>query len=305
MGNNSKHQHWVPQFYLHYFATPESRGSEQPQVWIFSKDPVDGDETLTNVRNVCGKRYLYAPVQPDGQRNWDLDNQLDKLETLLGGIWPELAVGYVSLADGSLRKGLALFVAVMYLRNPEVREEVERIYQQLIEFYEAAPRLPDGTPDVREIEVNGRAHAIDLNGWHEYRAWGKSEHDRFFTHIVQSEATHIAKLLLQKRWSVVCVDADTFITSDKPVSIQHLSHEQFGFGTSGAIITFPLSPKRLLVMDDLHNESANQYYPLNDSNAGAFNFTIWLGSSRFLVTGRPIAEVLYEICSLDVGHYAS
>ena len=125
--NRSKHQHWVPQFYLRYFATTESRNSEQPQVWIFSKDPADGDETLTNVRNVCGKRFLYTPVQSDGQRSWDLDERLDELESTLGKVWPALTEGYVSLEDASLRNGLALFVAVMHLRNPEVREEIERV----------------------------------------------------------------------------------------------------------------------------------------------------------------------------------
>jgi hypothetical protein len=66
--DRSKHQHWVPQFYLRYFATPNTRHSDEPQVWIFSKDPGDGDETLTNIRNVCGKRYLYSPIQPRGDR---------------------------------------------------------------------------------------------------------------------------------------------------------------------------------------------------------------------------------------------
>jgi uncharacterized protein DUF4238 len=75
-GNRSKHQHWVPQFYLRYFATKETRDSDQPQVWIFSKDHTDSDETLTNVRNVCGKRYLYSPVQPTGNElgTWTNDS---------------------------------------------------------------------------------------------------------------------------------------------------------------------------------------------------------------------------------------
>lgn len=73
--SRSKHQHWVPQFYLRCFATPESRGTKTPQVWIFSKHDEDGDERLTHVRNVCGRRYLYTPVDTDGQRKWDLDDR--------------------------------------------------------------------------------------------------------------------------------------------------------------------------------------------------------------------------------------
>lgn len=293
--SRSKHQHWVPRFYLRYFATPDTRNSEQPKVWIFSKHTSDGDETLTNVRNVCGKRYLYSPIGDDGNRNWDLDEKLDGLESTMDKIWPALVEGFVPLDDLQLRKGLALFVAVMHLRNPEVREEVEHIHRQLVSFYEDMPLLPDGTPTVDSIEIDGQTHKVDLKGWHDYRSWGRNEHDRFFAHIVESEAIRIAQILLPKRWSVVCATEDIFITSDRPVAIQHQSRPKVGFGTLDTIITFPLGPKRLLVIDDMHSEPTNQYYPLQESSAGAFNLGIWRNGCRFMVTGRPVAEVLAEI----------
>ena len=297
--SRSKHQHWVPQFYLRYFATPESRGTKAPQVWRCSKHDHDGDEQLTHVRNVCGKRYLYTPVDTDGQRRWELDDRVGDVETLLAQIWPELAEGYVSLNDDSVRKGLSLFIALMHLRNPAVREEVERIHARIIALYEAAARKADGTPDVKEVEINGQVRELDSSGWHDYRSWGKDDHDRFFAHIVQSEAGRIAKILLSKRWSVVCSQDDAFITTDKPVSLHHLEREKFGFGTPGVMVTFPLGPKRMLVMDDLHHEPASQYYALKDANASSFNLTTWRNGSRFMITGRPVPEVLGEIISLD------
>ncbi len=301
MGNDrsrSKHQHWVPQFYLRYFATPESRGTKTPQVWIFSKHDEDGDERLTHVRNVCGKRYLYTPVDTDGQRKWDLDDRLGNVETLLAQRWPELAGGYVPLQDESVRKGLALFVALMHLRNPAVREEVERIHGQIVALYEAASRRADGIPDIQAVEINGQVGELDTSGWRDYRLWGRDDHDRFFAHIVQSETGRIAKMLLTKRWSVVCSDEDAFITTDKPVSLHHLAREKFGFGTPGVMVTFPLGPKRMLTMDDMYRQPANQYYPLKEGGAGSFNLTTWRNGSRFMITGRPISEVLGEIMSL-------
>jgi len=293
----------VPQFYLRYFSTPESRDTKNPKVWIFSKDSADGDEVLTSVRNVCGKRYLYSPTQLNGERNWELDERIEGLESLLGPIWPALAADFADLSNKSLRKGLALFVAAMHLRNPDVRNEVEFIHRQLVQFYATAPLLPDGTPNITSFASGGNVHEVDLSGWHEYRAWGKNDHDRFFADFIQSEAGRIAEFLLTKRWSVVLAERDTFITTDKPVSVQHQSKERFGIGTKGVIVTFPLSPTRLLVMDDMHDEPANQYYPLQLSNAGAFNCTIWHGASRFLITGRPITEVLMEICSAADGNF--
>jgi uncharacterized protein DUF4238 len=295
--DRSKHQHWVPQFYLRYFATPETRDTEKPQVWIFSKDPADGDETLTNVRNVCGKRYLYSPRRKDGERCWALDDRVAHLEGLLGQLWPALATGFVDLGDEHIRKALALFIAVMHLRHPDTRRQVEEVHRRLLSCYMSGPTQPDGTPHVESVEVKGKIYPMDLSDWHTYKNWQKDDHDQFFVDFVESEAGRMAKHLLTKRWSVVVSDTETFITTDKPVVVKHLTREPVGYGTPGAIVTFPLSPTRLVVLDDLHDEPSNQYYPLANSNAGHFNFTVWHGASRFLITGRPVTEVLSEMCA--------
>lgn len=292
-------QHWVPKFYLRYFATPETRQTASPQVWIFSKREADGDERLTNVRNVCAKRFLYTPSKEDGSRSWDLENRLGEVETLLSTRWPDFAEGYVALDDKHVRMGLSLFVAIMHLRNPAAREEVERIHQAVVDACKDAPLRPDGTPDVELVEVNGQAPPVDTRDWHAYCAWGKNDHDRLFVDMVEAEAGNIARMLLEKRWSVVFSDKDVFVTTDKPVGMHHQQREKFGFGTYGTIVTFPLGPKRMLIMDDLHHEPANQYYPLQDGNAGSFNMTTWHSGSRFMITGRPISDVLAEIVALD------
>jgi len=129
---HAKHQHWVPQFYLRYYATPESRGSKQPKVWILSKDEADGNEKLTSVRNVCGQRYLYSPILETGERDWALEDLLNELESGLGGVWPALADNYVALNDPHVRRGLALFLAVTHLRNPDMRAQVERMHTALV-----------------------------------------------------------------------------------------------------------------------------------------------------------------------------
>jgi Protein of unknown function (DUF4238) len=296
-----KHQHWVPQFYLRYFATPETRDSDKPQVWIFSKDQEDGNEKLTSVRNVCGKRYLYSPKQTDGERSWALDDRLGDIETLLSQVWPALANDFVDLSEQPIRKGLALFVALMHCRHPDVRREVQAIHKQLVEFHLSGPLLPDGTPNIESVEVNGKTHAMDTSDWHAYKNWRDDDLDRFFVDLIGSEAGRLAKLFLAKRWSVVFNECDTFVTTDKPVVLDHPTRDKFGFGTAGSIITFPLSPTRLLVLDDLYHEPQNQYYPLKDSNAGAFNYSVWRGASRFFITGRSVEAVLSEICTVADG----
>lgn len=290
-----KNQHWVPQFYLRYFATPESHTSDEPKVWIFSKNELDGDEAITNIKNICAKRFLYSPKTKTGQRSWDLETKLEGLESLLSIVWEPLAEDFIDLGDSATRKALSLFIAVLHLRHPNSLKEAGEIHRQLVEFYDKQPKHPDGTPDIDSIESNGKVYDVDLSDWNEYKGWEADDHQAFFVDQVETQATIIAEMLMKKRWSIVYTEANQFITSDNPVYIGHPEKEVFGFGTEGTIIHFPLSQKRILVMDDLHDEPANQYYPLNSEALGAFNYGIWNQGSRFLISGRPIPEVLNEI----------
>lgn len=211
--NRPKNQHWAPQFYLRHFAIPESRRKKgKARVWIFSKDEADGDEILTTVRAICAEPYLYSPVSESGERGWDLDSKLGDLETELGAIWPTLAEDHMDLGDPVLRKALSLFVAVMHLRHPDNLEAVEQMHQSLVAFFEEMPTTLDGTPDVESVEIAGTAYPFDASRWHEYRAWGRNDHHRFFTHIIQSEAVRLAELLMQKRWSMIISERMTWGT---------------------------------------------------------------------------------------------
>ncbi|MBE7525973.1 DUF4238 domain-containing protein [candidate division WWE3 bacterium] len=291
----TKHQHWVPQFYLRYFATPESRDTKHPKVWIFSKESKDENDSLTSIRNVCGKNYLYSPQQLDGDRSWALEDKLNDVETLLGPIWSDLATNFVALEDEQIRQSLALFVSITHMRHPDMRNTVENLHGKLINFYETTPVYPDGTPMIESIEFRNRSYKFDTTDWHTYRSHGRDGHDRTFAELVQSETGMMAKHLMTKRWSMLFSSSNVFVTSDKPVALSHMTRERYGYGTMDTIITFPISPSRVLVMDDLHSEPANQYHRIIESNIGAVNMAIWQGARRFLITGRPIPEVLSEL----------
>jgi hypothetical protein len=295
----SKHQHWVPQFYLRYFATPESRDSKTPQVWIFSKNPEDGEEELTSVRNVCGKRYLYSPKQLDGSRDWALDKALNDVEALLGQVWPALATDFVDLSDEHIRQALSLFVSITHMRHPDMRDVLEAIHGNLLDFYETGPLHPNGTPMIESVEYKGKSYGLDTTDWYAYKNQGKDGHDRAFVEAIRSETGRMAEHLLKKRWSVLIGNREVFVTSDKPVGLQHLTRDRYGYGTNGTVVTFPLSPSRLLVMDDMNNEPANQYYPLLEETTGAVNMATWRGARRFLITGRPVSDVLVEFDAIS------
>ncbi|MFY4730024.1 DUF4238 domain-containing protein [Nitrospira sp. BLG_2] len=293
--SKSVNQHWVPQFYLREFSTPATRQAEEAQVWIFSKQDSDGVERLTNVRNVCAKRYLYSPRDEFDQRSWEVDDELQGVESLLAQIWPQVASDFIDLGNETIRKALALFVATIHIRHPDNRRVLKSVHQQIVENLDKLPKKADGSPNVDNFICKDEKFEIDTSGWESYKKWGEHEHHRFFVETIRAESGNLAKILLKKRWSVVFADNEHFITSDKPVGVQHRSREVFGIGTTGAVVSFPLSPTRILMMDDQHQEPANQYYPLKPDNVGAFNYGIWHAGARFMVTGRPVTEVLSEI----------
>ena len=224
-----------------------------------------------------------------------METKLWEVENLLSSVWIDLAEDFVDLGNASLRKNLSLFISLMHLRHPDNLKKYFHNHNKIIDLFEQAPIRTDGTPDVEAIEINGKIYEFDPDGWFEYRNWGKDERHLFFVNMIHSNAGFLARLLMKKRWSIITSDSNQFITTDKPVCMQHLTKQIFGFGTEGTIITFPLSQKRLLRMDDMHCEPANQYYPLDNTILGAYNYSLWTNCSRFMITGRPIAQVLTEI----------
>lgn len=289
-----KKQHWVPQFYLRHFATPETRHSKEPKVWIFSKD--EGDPSLTSIKNVAQRRYLYSPKDTAGNRLWDLEDKLSDIESLLTPIWGSLAEGLIDLhGETAIRKGLALFISLLHLRHPRRLAEVQRIHAQLVEFYEQCPKDKHGNPDVGEIEVNGIWRPFDASDWPRYKDANAEDKKQMFVDAVRQNAVHDAELLMKKRWSVVFSEDPVFITTDTPVAVLHTSREIFGLGTPGTIVSFPISPTRVLMMDDRHDEPVGQYYPLAETGPGPSNITAWHACDRLMISPRHTDQVCAEM----------
>jgi hypothetical protein len=270
--NRSKHQHWVPQFYLNYFATPETRDTNGEQVWIIDKASDSRESKLTSVRNVCGKRYLYSPKNVNGQRDWSLDEKLNGIESDLGLIWPSLCEDTPSLTDTEIRDQLALFVAITHLRNLEIFNLHDRTIKLRNRLYGPLPagRIKPGGPDATDA-------------------------GRMFTQMLILQTEQIAKKFSDMNWAMLLADEDIFITTDRPVGFLHRTLHKAGPGTKGAISLFPISPRRLLVMSD--GGSWDGYARLPAADAGMFNRALWQSAVRFAITGRSVEEVLQEIDS--------
>lgn len=292
-----KRQHWVPCFYLRHFATPDTRHSREPKVWVLSKHT--GDPMLTSIRNVAHQRYLYSPHDEAGNRLWEMESKFSDYESAMQRVWSELAEGMVDLYEPAMRKGLSLYISLQYLRHPRRLAEIEGLHAQFVEMLATGPRDERGNPDVEAIEIDGQVRLVDNRDWPHYRDAGPNEKKRVFIDSVRSNATHLAEILMKKRWSVVFAEEPAFITTDTPVTLLHQGREVFGLGTPGVFVSFPLSPTRVLLMDDRHEQPKGHYYPLKGGPA-AHNGVAWRNCERFMISPRPTDLVCAELLAQAV-----
>jgi hypothetical protein len=289
-----KNQHWAPQFYLRYFATPESANTAEPQVWIFSKN--DGDPNLSNIKNVATKRYLYSPKGKDGTRNWDMEDRLENLESVLSKIWSALATDFIDLnSNQAIRKILALFSSTLYLRHPERILDVTNIHAHLISMYDQLPKDENGNPLITEVEYKGDIHPFDNSGYWDFKVTGPDRMRQMFVDNLKTNAIWFAEALMEKRWSIVFAEEPVFITTDTPVVVSNAKCATFGINTPGTVVYFPLSPTRVLIMDDRHDQPNGRYYPLTDRGPAPFNLTAWHFCERFMISPRQTDFVCAEM----------
>ena len=289
----AKKQHWVPRFYLKEFSIPETRHSKHPKVWVFSKH--EGDPTIVGVKDVAAKRYLYSPKNSDGERSWATEDKLASLESILSAFYPHIAHDFVDLEATWVRKGLSLFISTLMLRHPKNIEQYNSFQEQLIEFYASIPKDEYGRPNISHVETPKGTLEFDASGWHQYKNPTDYDQRKFFVDQIHREAVFAAELLMKKRWSVVFSEEPCFITTDHPVVTFNQEKEHFGLATRGTFLSFPLSPTRILLLDDRFEEPGSQYYPLGPQGAGPMNIIHWTHAHNFMITHRHPDDVNQEM----------
>jgi hypothetical protein len=286
-----KRQHWVPRFYLKHF-TVDSNNSKQEQVWILNRR--SGDPRLTSIKNIAVEKHLYTPKRPDGSRDPYLEKKLAGLEGTLAKFWPQLANGFMDLSNPSFRRIVSLFLSVQFLRHPDRRKETISFRRRLIEFIEGQPLGPDGLPNIDGFQIGDKAFSLDKTSWPNYKNADTEEDLAVWRRAIEADAVKHAEMLMKKRWSIVFIDEPLFVTSDYPIFVPEPELERYQIAAKRAVILFPLSPTRVLSFDDM-DEPANQYYPIDKSNADIYNLMTWVNTESFLISPRHPHDVLAGI----------
>ena len=292
--SKAKRQHWVPRFYLKEFSIDANR--KEHQVWIFSN--TQGDPQCVNVKDIAVKKYLYTPKDANNIRDWYMEDKLASLESTISTIWPIFANGYIDLNNDSNRKIISLFMAILFLRHPKRIQEYSVFQNNLIDFYNTLPKDQDNRPDISHFIIKGKKFELDKSAWQEYSNPTTYDKEKLFVDYIERMAVDIANVLMKKRWSIIVSETKKFITSDNPIILTNINSdkiENLGFKKKGTRVTFPISPTRVLILDDLYKEPSSQYYPIKKGTASALNFLSWKNSHQFMITQKNPDEILYEI----------
>lgn len=278
--------HWVPQSYLRAFACDHP---DRKKIWRFGKSDNSGPAEIKLIKKVAVKHHLYAPIDCiSKRRNDSFEQELGDVERWFGEpIWKKLCEDYADLSWLPLRKLVALTVAIMQFRNPIHLLIYKNVHHEFVQFLAAQNELPTS------LSIGGISYPLHQDSWSEFRNETDEDCKRHWIDEIRRVGWY-ATLLLKMRWSIIHTDEPLFVTSDNPVTIIHPSLKFRGINDPNSSLMFPISPTRLLIMDHLHNEPHDKYYPLR-GDGSVQNGLLFRHAGEWMFSHRPPEEVCSAI----------
>ncbi len=282
----NRNQHWVPQFYLRYFATPESRDTHHPKIWAF---PVqEGEEFCTTTRNVAAQRDLYAFCAPKG------DKKLSDLEGMLGKFWPTLTQPRYPL-DLGFRRGISLFIATLYLRHPEQLSRQRRFSASLAKALESGPRDPNGRTTVGGVIIEDKDYDVDPDELDRWRTATDNDIRAAWGDLILSDSAVLAQRLIDLPWAALVTDEPAFITTDHPVALHNSTRDDAPILHPDTRIYFPLSPTKLVFINT-RKENDGKAVLIPKHKAAVFNYCVFRAAYQHVFSAWDSIYVLDQIC---------
>ncbi len=247
-------QHTVPRFYLRRFAIPSPSKGEGDGFWVYRRG--EGAPQWLPWQTVSIHSHFYSWVDPSGQRNTDMEDELGKVETVAAPIIEKLTTSGFSGLDAQDRNRLVFFVALVYARTPQRRQVVVDVAQR-----QAASRIRDLAAD--ESRLTERVATFN-------RATGKTlsieEARELLTGFVSGDETPrlndkgqvafplsmvvpLFELFGSMNWSLIrAPNGAEFVTSDEPLNLSGPTGDPNPFQSGQVEITLPLDRQHCLLI---------------------------------------------------------
>lgn len=258
----SKRHHYVPIFYLDYFATKSTKGTRR--FWVYDK--AGGPARIQTPINTAVEGHLYSFETSSGAKDDSLEHLLSKLETEAKPVLDRWQLPGVAPTQDE-KKRIAEFLAVMHTRSPRTIQGITEASQAI--GIEVARFLADRPQMVREFleqeRLSGRPNIPSVEEMVDSLVNVK---ERFEIKVNRKRSLiesfklceRVAAELFKLNWCLCRAPTGTFfVTSDTPLcAFARTGRDRAllgaGFGLPNAEVTFPISPTVCLLLDQRHKK---------------------------------------------------
>jgi hypothetical protein len=250
-----KSQHTVPRLHLQHFAGEVPAG----QVWTY--DAVAGRNWSAIPEQTAVQTHFYSAERDDGTMDTSVEGFLADVESRAAPVYEGLLKSVIP-GETQGRVDFSQFLGLMYTRTTAMRRMAAQVrgrgaqihqyaYASNPEAFEALTRRVEaekGAPIDPVIKEQIRQEMLKPSGNYVMEVSQES------TFMALTASDRLTPLLYQMKWTVVDAGEGYFITSDNPVlrwvdpQTRHPIYGDHGFLNKTAEVTFPLSPKRLLLL---------------------------------------------------------
>jgi hypothetical protein len=248
----SRRNHYLPQFYLRFFAT-EKNG----QLWVYDKQ--NPEPRLQSPKATAIEVDLYTLVDKHGVENDQLERMFSGLESQTRPILNRWVTNATAIKRSEIGP-VAEFLAVMHLRVPRnlaairefggkfTMEYFKKKAQDAAWFNQSYERIVKSTGEPAKIPTE-QMRQMMLSPEKHY----KLQMDRQYALITTfNQLMPIFEELVSMSWSICeAPEGIFFVTSDAPVNVFAMTGEWqalfgAGFGLPQVEVTFPLSASKSL-----------------------------------------------------------
>lgn len=282
---NTKRHHWVPQFYLRFFAA--NKGDDR----IYMYQP-GGIPTLVGITDIAVRKDLYTFEEKDtGQKTRVMEGVFAEHEGIVAGVLAEIIrTGNLPTTEKEL-SDIAAFVSLMRVRGPSFDEWLRNMD---IERMKLLNQIQAEHPD--SLRERFKRAGVSFSSDKEFEETRKFMHDPQKYSITMKggkghyfgQAMNLSKemyeiLMSEKSWHLLIAPYNRhFITSDNPVVIQEPidcpPHIAGGFLNGTVLLT--ISPKYCLAFRRIPLTSQNIL--LSRENVNHINQSIAISAHRQL-----------------------
>jgi hypothetical protein len=288
--NAPRRNHFVPKFYLQFFAIPEQKNRKHKQVYVYQRGR--NKPRINSVRKVAVIKDFYTVVDPDtNQKSYVLEKYLQRVEDKAALEIAAVLKEDRPVFDEERKKRLALFIGLLAVRTQQHFNWEVRFLDKAKEVSEAALKnepekfIGNFSPD-EVIKKFGKDNILKVVQTEGFLNDALDDVSQTRLPRMLERGRKIAVLLMNKNWFLATRETSKFfITSDHPVvTLRHSGMTEGGF-LQGYVL-MPLSPNKCLIV--FHGQVNSK---LKGKDINAINQTVMFYADREVYSHSDVSGI--------------